>query len=620
VGESSASYRRAGGRRLGEQALWVAGRTRKRPPSRWQPRKRDLPLQSHWTVASESGRLEHMTRTPTLFNDLISSAGISPGEVRLLRHHTDPGLGGQSLHDLWLQNREGFELYQSTQEAGRKLFRTGKIWSAFVSPTPGVSLFVGLYEAEFIETKSVDWQCPYRGDRPGAGEEVDVYRTVLRAELAKHVGTLTVEWDPASVRTWARYAADAPFPATIGAYPPASLITDLEDLDSNLIAFDQLRRDRDHPEHNSYLGFLQRGHCLIPYYAADGIAFAASRLVGYKGNSLVRHAANLNKDGRDTDASISRILGTTYAEDKHLDEVYRVFCREHGIAIQARKRKFWPIHKIKISAPLAEPQPSHFEVGALYSRPEIAELLGLPAPRGGNWDTGYARVREEFFVFANVGSKGRTGHDYPNRWDGKQLVWSGKAGTKLGQKEITAMLSGGTVHIFWRAAERAPFTYAGIGTPIEVEDTTPVRVRWAFEERREDASSADGSSTNSRRGPPPVAGARTTVYADGPTSVYLLELIGPIPELFPKLPAGHRVVKIGMSNDTLRRVSDLSCGLPPGCELRWQVVATRLLGSGKEAFDVETTLIERARAHGWLLGGEFAAVSDDDLSVLSRLA
>ena len=66
-----------------------------------------------------------------------------------------------------------------------------------------------------------------------------------------------------------------------------------------------------------------------------------------------------------------------------------------------------------------------FNVGAQYTRAQIQELLGVPEDRrGGDWATGYTRYENELFVFCNVDSAGRTGHDYPNQWDGEQLVWS----------------------------------------------------------------------------------------------------------------------------------------------------------------------------------------------------
>jgi HNH endonuclease len=146
-----------------------------------------------------------------LFNEMLVEAGIDPADVRLLRHHTQPGLGGMSLYDLWNRDVDGFERYQSTQKEGLPVFRTAKYFAAFVCPDPATTLFAGLYEAEFDGTRQVDWLCPYRGNKPGDGAPVDVFRTTLRPELAEHIGQLEIEWDLANVRTWARYAAGAPF-------------------------------------------------------------------------------------------------------------------------------------------------------------------------------------------------------------------------------------------------------------------------------------------------------------------------------------------------------------------------------------------------------------------------
>jgi len=155
----------------------------------------------------------------SLFNELLADAGIAPADVRLLRHHTKAGIGGQSLHDLWLNDRSGFELYQTTQDPKKKLFRSGPVWAAFTSPSPGRTLFTGLYDARFVERTEADWKCPYRGGAPGRGKPVDVFETNLRPELKDLIGRLEVEWDPAKVRNWARYAVDAPLPV-IGAVSP----------------------------------------------------------------------------------------------------------------------------------------------------------------------------------------------------------------------------------------------------------------------------------------------------------------------------------------------------------------------------------------------------------------
>ncbi|HEU4961956.1 MAG TPA: HNH endonuclease [Sphingomonas sp.] len=147
----------------------------------------------------------------TLFNDLLRSEGIAPREVRLLRHHTGPGRQDRTIHDLWLRDRADFEAYQAMQAEGRKIFRTARYFASFVCPDPTTTLFVGLYGVELDGTRAVKSPCPYRGDLPGGGAPVDIFRTAPRPELSEHVGKLKIDWPPENVRTWARYAHTAPF-------------------------------------------------------------------------------------------------------------------------------------------------------------------------------------------------------------------------------------------------------------------------------------------------------------------------------------------------------------------------------------------------------------------------
>src|SRR5437762_749007 len=123
-----------------------------------------------------------------------------------------------------------------------------------------------------------------------------------------------------------------------------------------------------------------------------------------------------------------------------------------------------------------------FQLGSHYTRDDIQDRLRVPVKRrSGNWNTGYTRFNGEVYVFCNVGIAGRTGHDYPNRWDGEDLIWFGKNGSTLSQPLMKAMISGRVpVHIFWRDQEYGPFTYAGVGRPARTRAVSPVEVRWGF--------------------------------------------------------------------------------------------------------------------------------------------
>src|SRR3954470_22193879 len=162
----------------------------------------DLATLSEWSSA--------MSAT---FNDLLLERGIVPKEVALLRHHTPKrGASAASIANLWRDDPEGFILYQDTQKENRPMFRNRRIWASFVSPVPGETLFVGLFDSKYLNTRVADWTCPYRGDQPGKGKPVDRFSTRLRSELSEQIGKLRVDWPDSNVRSWKRKAEGLTLP------------------------------------------------------------------------------------------------------------------------------------------------------------------------------------------------------------------------------------------------------------------------------------------------------------------------------------------------------------------------------------------------------------------------
>ena len=129
-----------------------------------------------------------------------------------------------------------------------------------------------------------------------------------------------------------------------------------------------------------------------------------------------------------------------------------------------------------------------FSVGGVYQRRAIKEHVGSgkATDRGGPWDTGLVSFGGAHFIFCNIGVAGKTGHNYGNFWAGDDLDWSGATTShrrQLSIKTITA--SGAEVHIFYRNDSNDLFTYAGLGTAIDVSDGKPVRVLWRFVEQED---------------------------------------------------------------------------------------------------------------------------------------
>ena len=120
--------------------------------------------------------------------------------------------------------------------------------------------------------------------------------------------------------------------------------------------------------------------------------------------------------------------------------------------------------------------------GGKYYRADVKEMAGLERnAKGGPWDTGVVEHDGEFLIFSNVGTEGRTGHDYDNRWEGGHLRWYHKRGSHKEWPSVRKLLEvERIVHLFWRTSNAAPFEYAGNAKAIEVFDTSPVEVLWAI--------------------------------------------------------------------------------------------------------------------------------------------
>jgi 5-methylcytosine-specific restriction protein A len=126
-----------------------------------------------------------------------------------------------------------------------------------------------------------------------------------------------------------------------------------------------------------------------------------------------------------------------------------------------------------------------YKVGNKYTRADIYKILDIPeSKKKGDWQNGYHRHENDYYVFCNIGVAGRTGHDYDydNHWDGDKLIWFGKNKSHFKQNTIENLLSDEyRVFVFYRLNDRSPFTFAGIGNPQpDFTIEKPVKINWIF--------------------------------------------------------------------------------------------------------------------------------------------
>lgn len=118
---------------------------------------------------------------------------------------------------------------------------------------------------------------------------------------------------------------------------------------------------------------------------------------------------------------------------------------------------------------------SQLTPGNRYSRADVGDVYypGQGRPKGGMWDSGYVREKNDLLIFMNVGIPGGTGHDFKNNYESESGIvnWYGKPRTHSGQP-IFKMIIGGEITpvVFARWAPKDKFTYLGEGKFLSFRD------------------------------------------------------------------------------------------------------------------------------------------------------
>jgi hypothetical protein len=95
------------------------------------------------------------------------------------------------------------------------------------------------------------------------------------------------------------------------------------------------------------VNLIKRGTCFIGYQSDGMMKFVPSRFIGYVKNSLTKHENNWERDGRDTNPAISKVLRVKAPlPDAKLDELYKKYCVFLGFSPRktgsfGAPRKYW---------------------------------------------------------------------------------------------------------------------------------------------------------------------------------------------------------------------------------------------------------------------------------------
>ena len=111
---------------------------------------------------------------------------------------------GRNPYELWRDDRQRFEFYQSTQQVKNRAKLTTRYWASFVGTPGDETLFVGIYRVKSRRLLDVDAPMPHRDGVDKAGT-CDVYDLTLERRLRDLGGRLLIDWGPGK-RSWIRRA------------------------------------------------------------------------------------------------------------------------------------------------------------------------------------------------------------------------------------------------------------------------------------------------------------------------------------------------------------------------------------------------------------------------------
>ncbi|NIJ41793.1 hypothetical protein FHS78_002083 [Parvibaculum indicum] len=119
------------------------------------------------------------------------------------------------------------------------------------------------------------------------------------------------------------------------------------------------------------------------------------------------------------------------------------------------------------------------------------------------------------------------------------------------------------------------------------------------------------------RGVEPSFGSRNSEYEDGQHWLYMMELKGDVSTFLgrPSYEVGKGViVKVGFSNDPMRRCAEMNAGFPPASKYEWKIsLNSAAYASGQAAKDAEDILKEKFARRFEPLGKEFFLGESDAL-------
>jgi hypothetical protein len=140
------------------------------------------------------------------FNTLLTSVGIHPADVLLVRNGRGKSQPGRSPYEIWLRKNGDYEKWQSIQKLKDKSLFSKPYWATFVSTPSRETLFTGVYKTKFLGLTQQPVPSFTTAGKLYPAALQHQYAILPATELSDLIGKLTITWGGAT-RAYKQYAA-----------------------------------------------------------------------------------------------------------------------------------------------------------------------------------------------------------------------------------------------------------------------------------------------------------------------------------------------------------------------------------------------------------------------------
>ncbi len=117
-------------------------------------------------------------------------------------------------------------------------------------------------------------------------------------------------------------------------------VQNIDDIIENIKTLEKYLASDNNEKKEFTQSLVKKGRTILVYKVSGQNHFAPSRFCGYKDNTIEDHIENDEKDGRDTNPIIDKIVGKAFAND--ITEVKFIdYCAKIGTVPDNVKRRYW---------------------------------------------------------------------------------------------------------------------------------------------------------------------------------------------------------------------------------------------------------------------------------------